>query len=131
MSADLIGTIILHCGTSAILITKSSHTRWGQSSNQCRSLPLVVLPLLYGFDLAESVQAYPDLSVALAFLRPAPFDAITVISSCQDLANDFAPSFCRRVANSSMSMPTLANSASTSSQSPPSAGMIEPSSHCS
>ena len=48
------------------------------------------------------------------------------MSSFQDFTNDFAPSSWSWAARASRSMPALANRASTSSQSPPSAGSIGP-----
>src|SRR5262245_14156859 len=66
----------------------------------------------------------------LVFFTASLFEAMTASSSFQDFTNDSAPSSCSRAARAPTSTPALANSASTSSQSPPSAGRIEPSSLC-
>src|SRR5262249_49496027 len=79
--------------------------------------------------LSASCRPSPASSQAL-FLTTSLFDAMTASSSFQDFTNDLAPSSWSWMARAWTSTPTLANSASTSSQSPPSAGRIEPSSLC-
>src|SRR5258706_6550108 len=63
-----------------------------------------------------------------AFPRSVLLETMTSMSSCQDLTKAFAPSSWSWLASASTSTPAFANCASTSSQSPPSAGRIAPSS---
>src|SRR6266581_1170521 len=64
---------------------------------------------------------WPPAYAALA--RAALFDAITSMSSLQDLAKATPPSSCSLSARASTSTPALPNSANTASQSPPSAAI--------
>ena len=65
---------------------------------------------------------HPRLLTQPAFLSASLLDAMHSISSFQDLTNDLAPSSWSWAARASMSIPALANLASTSSQLPPSRG---------
>src|SRR5436190_22662234 len=84
------------------------------------------LSLSEGEARGEDGALFTNYPRSLAFPRSALLETITSMSSCQDFTKDFAPSSWSWAASASTSTPALANCASTSSQSPPSAGRIAP-----
>src|SRR4029453_7696162 len=67
---------------------------------------------------------HDETSIYLAFARVALLEAMTFISSFQELTNALAPSSWSFAAKASTSMAALANWSNTASQSLPSAAMI-------